>query len=293
MLNEKISNGKVGAALVVGGGIGGMQASLDLAESGIKVYLLDNKPSIGGKMAQLDKTFPTNDCAMCTMAPRLVEIGRHKDIEKLTLCKVDNIAGQPGNFSVALKIKPRFVDEAKCTGCGACVSNCPVSNVVYLTLDKELIEIPSEDEARVKKIIDNYKDKVNVLLPVLEDVNDEYGFLSAEVLKYIAQELDYPLSTVWRLATFYNAFSLVPRGRNILRVCMGTACYVKGGKRILNQIEKKLNIKLGETTQDIKFSLEAVNCYGCCGQSPVLTVNGDVYGYMKQAMVSEILKKYK
>ena len=76
---------KVGSALVVGGGIGGMQAALDLAESGIKVYLVDNKPSIGGVMSQLDKTFPTNDCAMCTMAPRLVEIGRHKDIEKITL----------------------------------------------------------------------------------------------------------------------------------------------------------------------------------------------------------------
>jgi len=82
-------NKKVGAALVVGGGIGGMQAALDMAESGIKVYLLDNQPSIGGVMAQLDKTFPTNDCAMCTMAPRLVEIGRHKDIEIISLADIE------------------------------------------------------------------------------------------------------------------------------------------------------------------------------------------------------------
>ena len=79
MHNNKTENGNVGAALVIGGGIGGMQSALDLAESGIKVYLVDNKPSIGGVMAQLDKTFPTNDCAMCTMAPRLVEIGRHEE----------------------------------------------------------------------------------------------------------------------------------------------------------------------------------------------------------------------
>ena len=85
----------VGAALVAGGGIGGMQAALDLAEAGIKVYLVEAKPSIGGVMARLDKTFPTNDCAMCTMAPRLVDIGRHKDIDIITLAEVDRIAGAP------------------------------------------------------------------------------------------------------------------------------------------------------------------------------------------------------
>ena len=115
----------VGAALVVGGGIGGMQAALDLAAAGIKVYLTDRGPAIGGVMSQLDKTFPTNDCAMCTMAPRLVEIGRHRDIEILTLSDVERVQGQPGNFTVTLARRPRFVDEAKCTGCGSCVSNCP------------------------------------------------------------------------------------------------------------------------------------------------------------------------
>ena len=117
----------VGSALVVGGGIGGMQAALDLAGGGIKVYLADRKPAIGGVMAQLDKTFPTNDCAMCTMAPRLVEIGRHKDIEILTLSEVEHIEGRPGNFTVTIKKQARFIDEDKCTGCGACTDQCPVS----------------------------------------------------------------------------------------------------------------------------------------------------------------------
>ncbi len=117
----------VGAALVVGGGIGGMQAALDLANGGIKVYLAERGPAIGGVMAQLDKTFPTNDCAMCTMAPRLVEIGRHKDIDILTLTEVERVEGQAGNFTVSIKQQPRFVDPTKCTGCGACTTECPVA----------------------------------------------------------------------------------------------------------------------------------------------------------------------
>ena len=117
----------VGAVLVVGGGIGGMQAALDLANGGIKVYLSERSPAIGGVMAQLDKTFPTNDCAMCTMAPRLVEIGRHKDIDILTLSEVERVEGQAGNFTVSIKQQPRFVDPTKCTGCGACTTECPVA----------------------------------------------------------------------------------------------------------------------------------------------------------------------
>ena len=117
----------VGAALVVGGGIGGMQAALDLANGGIKVYLAERGPAIGGVMAQLDKTFPTNDCAMCTMAPRLVEIGGRKDIDILTLTEVERVDGQPGNFTVTIKKQPRFIDATKCTGCGACTAVCPVT----------------------------------------------------------------------------------------------------------------------------------------------------------------------
>ncbi|HEY1160547.1 MAG TPA: FAD-dependent oxidoreductase, partial [Terracidiphilus sp.] len=127
MRSEESQTPPVGAALVVGGGIGGMQAALDLANGGIKVYLAERGPAIGGVMAQLDKTFPTNDCAMCTMAPRLVEIGRHKDIELLTLSEVERVDGQPGNFTVSIKKQPRFVDATKCTGCGACTAECPVT----------------------------------------------------------------------------------------------------------------------------------------------------------------------
>ena len=127
MQSKESQTPPVGAALVVGGGIGGMQAALDLANGGIKVYLAERGAAIGGVMAQLDKTFPTNDCAMCTMAPRLVEIGRHKDIEILTLSEVEHVDGQPGNFTVRIKQQPRFVITSKCTGCGACTTECPVT----------------------------------------------------------------------------------------------------------------------------------------------------------------------
>ena len=132
------NNNKVGSALVVGGGIGGMQAALDLAESGIKTYLLDKKTAIGGVMVQLDKTFPTNDCAMCTIAPRLVGIGRHLNIEVLTNAEVEKVTGSAGNFNVSIKKKARYIDLSKCTGCGACVEKCPIE--VDSEFDQELIK---------------------------------------------------------------------------------------------------------------------------------------------------------
>ncbi|ADJ26036.1 FAD-dependent pyridine nucleotide-disulfide oxidoreductase [Dehalogenimonas lykanthroporepellens BL-DC-9] len=116
---------KIGAALVIGGGVGGMQTALDLAEAGIKVYLLEEAPAIGGKMVQLDKTFPTNDCAMCTVSPRLVNIDRHLNIELITNSKFISYEGKAGNFKVRIKKKARCVDESKCTGCNVCIEKCP------------------------------------------------------------------------------------------------------------------------------------------------------------------------
>ena len=117
----------VGAVLVCGAGITGIQASLDLATSGFKVYLLDASPAIGGRMAQLDKTFPTGDCAMCILSPKLVECARNKNIDIITLADVEGISGEPGNFKVAIRRRPRYVDAKKCNACGDCVEVCPVS----------------------------------------------------------------------------------------------------------------------------------------------------------------------
>jgi len=117
---------KIGAVLVIGGGIAGTQAALDLADSGFRVYLLERQTAIGGRMAQLDKTFPTNDCAMCILAPKLVDAGRHPNIELITNAEVMGVDGAAGNFQVTVKEHPRFVDEDKCVGCGLCAERCPV-----------------------------------------------------------------------------------------------------------------------------------------------------------------------
>ncbi len=126
-MNEKASSvvTKRGSVLIVGGGIGGMQAALDLADSGFKVHMVQKDSSIGGTMVMLDKTFPTGDCAMCMISPKMVEVGRHENIDIHTLAEVVSVEGDPGNFTIKVKMKPRFVDPDKCTGCGICEEKCP------------------------------------------------------------------------------------------------------------------------------------------------------------------------
>jgi len=127
---------KVGAVLVVGGGPAGMQAALDLADSGFKVYLLETRPSIGGTMAQLDKTFPTNDCSMCILSPKLVATGRHENISMITHSELKSVEGEAGDFKVKIARHSRYIDESKCTGCGVCAEHCPIEGAN--SFDKDL-----------------------------------------------------------------------------------------------------------------------------------------------------------
>jgi NADH:ubiquinone oxidoreductase subunit E len=279
---KKSSDGKVGAVMVLGAGVAGIQASLDLADMGYKVYLVENKPSIGGAMAQLDKTFPTNDCAMCLLSPKLVDTARHPNIEIITNTDLQKVDGSAGNFAVTLNKRPRYIDEEKCTGCGTCTNNCPVRNVPHFEEVDELGKVRLDDEGhkRLRQILDEHEAERSAVISVLQGVNKQYKYLPENVLRHVARALDIPLSRVYNIATFYNAFSLTPKGEHIIHVCLGTACYVKGGT------------KIGGTTKDSKFSLETVSCLGCCGQSPVITVNEDIYGYVNQNKVSDILARY-
>ena len=129
MSDTKKGKKTTGAVMVVGGGIGGVQSALDLAESGYKVYLVEKSSSIGGVMAQLDKTFPTNDCSMCILSPKLVDCARHLNIELLTMTDLEGVAGEAGNFKVKVRRRARYVDMDKCTGCGDCEIACPVRNI--------------------------------------------------------------------------------------------------------------------------------------------------------------------
>jgi len=292
MLPDNISEKKVGSALIVGGGIGGMQAALDLAECGIKVYLADNKPAIGGVMSQLDKTFPTNDCAMCTQAPRLVEIGRHKDIKIISLSDIESLRGQPGNFQVTLKKRPRFVDEEKCTGCGTCVSNCPTRNAVQI-VERAKVELEPEYREQVEKIVTKHKRRKGPLMPILQEINAALNYFPETALKYVSQETGYPLAHIYRIATFYSSFSVTPRGKYMINVCLGTACYVRGSERLMEKFSDMLEIKPGETTKDRKFTLNSVRCIGCCGLAPAVAIGDLVYGKLTGVDVPNIINKYK
>jgi NADH:ubiquinone oxidoreductase subunit E len=282
---------KTGSALVLGGGIAGMQTTLDLAGSGIKVYLVDNKPAIGGVMAQLDKTFPTNDCSMCIMAPRLVEIGKHKDIEILTLSDIEKIEGKAGNFKVTLNKKPRYVDEEKCTGCGTCITNCPTRSEVQL-FPKTKVELESKYRDKVPEIIDKNKDKRGPLMSILQEINAMYNYLPENVLYYVSQETGYPISHILRIATFYSSFSIIPRGKHIINVCMGTACYVKGGERLMDKLSEMLEIAEDETTEDMQFTLKSVRCIGCCGLAPAVMVGENVHGKLIPKGIPKVIEQY-
>ncbi|UCG45431.1 MAG: CoB--CoM heterodisulfide reductase iron-sulfur subunit A family protein, partial [Candidatus Bathyarchaeota archaeon] len=151
---------KLGSVLVVGGGIGGIQAALDLAESGFKVYVVDNSSAIGGVMAQLDKTFPTNDCSMCILSPKLVECGRHLNVEVLTCSEVTEISGEAGNLNVSVRQRPRYVDIEKCTGCGECSEFCPVDAIDTFNKglsDRAVIHIDYPQAVPLVYIIDREK----------------------------------------------------------------------------------------------------------------------------------------
>ena len=283
---------KVGAVAILGGGISCMQAALDLAESGLKVYLVENKPAIGGVMAQLDKTFPTNDCAMCTMAPRLVEIGRHKDIEIITLSDIEKIEGETGNFKLILNKKPRYIDEEKCTGCGTCITNCPTRNKVQ-PLEKTKVELEPQYKKQVTEIIRTNKDRKGPLMTILQQINSEFNYLPENVLNYVSQEVGYPLSHILKIATFYSTFSIVPRGKHIINICMGTACYVKGSGRLMERLSELLNIKENETTPDMLFTVKSVRCIGCCGLAPAIMIGDNVFGKLTPKDIPGIIEKYK
>ncbi|NOY38817.1 MAG: NAD(P)H-dependent oxidoreductase subunit E [Nitrospirae bacterium] len=129
-----------------------------------------------------------------------------------------------------------------------------------------------------------------VLIPILHRIQEDYGFLPGEALERLSKKLDLPLAEIYSVASFYGQFHFTPRGRKIVRVCMGTACHVRGAGKVLEVLEKEFNVGVGETTEDLAMTLETVGCVGCCGLAPVATVNDEVVGEIGPKKVDELIK---
>lgn len=145
---------------------------------------------------------------------------------------------------------------------------------------------------KTKSILDNYQRDQGMLVSILQDIQAEYNYLPKKVLVEVSQALGAPLSQVYSVATFFKAFSLEPRGRHLINVCLGTACHVRGAVRVLEAIERELAIKAGRTTKDLKFTLETVNCVGACALGPIVIINGEYHGQMKTDKVKALLQNY-
>jgi NADH-quinone oxidoreductase subunit E len=146
------------------------------------------------------------------------------------------------------------------------------------------------DNAKIDKIIEKYPSDPSSLIQVLLEIQSENHWLPKEALERVSEKLQVPLSRIQHIATFYKAFSLVPKGRHEIHVCVGTACHVRGAQRVLDRVQDLTGISPGETDLDMKFSLETVNCLGCCALGPVMVVDGEYHGKMAPAKSEEVLK---
>jgi NADH-quinone oxidoreductase subunit E len=145
---------------------------------------------------------------------------------------------------------------------------------------------------KVGRVLQKYQHDNSVLVDILHDIQAEIGYLPKDVLEETSRALDVPLSRVYSVATFFKAFSLEPRGRHLINVCMGTACHVRGAVKVMEKVEQTLGIKTGETTADLKFTLETVNCVGACALGPMIIIGEDYHGEMTPDAVSSMLENY-
>ena len=153
-------------------------------------------------------------------------------------------------------------------------------------------EFTSEQLARVQEIVASHKNKAGALIPVLEEIQEVLGYLPKEIQEKVAEGLGIPLSEVYGVATFYHFFTMVPRGRHLIRCCLGTACYVRGGAKNMEKLAATLQISPGETTEDRRFSLETVRCVGACGLAPALVVDEETFSQVKPSKLNQILDRF-
>jgi NADH-quinone oxidoreductase subunit E len=148
------------------------------------------------------------------------------------------------------------------------------------------------DNDKIDKIIDKYPSDPSSLIQVLLEIQSENRWLPKEALKRVSEKLNVPLNRIQHIITFYKAFSVIPKGRHEIHVCTGTACHVRGAPRLLNAVQDLIGIKPGETDEDLKFSLDTVNCVGCCALGPVMVIDGEYHGKMAPSKSEDVLKNY-
>ena len=156
----------------------------------------------------------------------------------------------------------------------------------------EKVRTQSMDKDKIDKIIEKYPNDPSSLIQILLEIQSENHWLPKEAIERVSEKLQVPLNRIQHIATFYKAFSLVPKGRHEVHVCVGTACHVRGAQRVLDRVQDLTGISPGETDLDMKFSLETVNCLGCCALGPVMVVDGEYHGKMAPAKSEDVLKNY-
>lgn len=168
----------------------------------------------------------------------------------------------------------------------------PKENVRSKEQGKKKIRKAAMDIDRIDQIIDKHQGEASSLIQVLLDIQSENSWLPKEALKRVSDKLEVPLTRVQHIATFYKAFSVVPKGRHKVHICMGTACHVRGATRVLDTVQDLTGIRPGETDLDLKFSLETVNCLGCCALGPVMEIGGKTHGKLTPGQTTDVLKTY-
>ncbi len=270
-------------AMVIGGGIAGLHTALEIADKGIKVHLIEKSATIGGNMVKLDRTFPTDDCSMCTISPILFDAISEENIVLHTTSEVMEFHGRPGDYHAKVLKRTRKIKEDICTGCGECTTVCPVYFRIQPT-DKPSVEPPVQDKEVIDGFLDKHSELRNSLIPVLLDVNEHYKYIPRDVIQYLSFKMDIPVSKIVRIATFYKAFSLEPKGKFHIKVCLGTACYVRGGENLHDKIQQLI-----EDTPEGMFTVEAVNCLGACALGPIMVVNDEYHGNLTLADAERII----
>ncbi len=149
------------------------------------------------------------------------------------------------------------------------------------------------ENSEIDRIIKRYGGKRSSILAILQDIQAKDKYLPKEILEQVSQKMQIPMTDIFRLATFYNALSIKPRGRHTIDVCLGTACHVRGGNKLVDKLKRDLKVEVGETTKDRRFTLESVRCVGCCSLGPVAVVDGNVYGRLTQEKLPSLLKEFK